>query len=55
MADRWDHIIYDWDTEELTLVNKGITLKSEKVPEKTKDLIKYGDIISYLQNRRLTS
>ncbi|MEK4023422.1 3-isopropylmalate dehydratase [Sporosarcina sp. FSL W7-1283] len=55
VADRWDHIIYDWDTEELTLVNKGITLKSEKVPEKTKDLIKYGDIISYLQNRRLTS
>lgn len=54
-ADRWDHFIYDWDTEELNFIDKGIVLKSEKVPKKTKELIVHGDIITYLQKRRLTS
>ncbi|MCC5857834.1 MAG: hypothetical protein JJT90_06750 [Ectothiorhodospiraceae bacterium] len=46
---RWDHLSFDWDSEVLSIKGKAMSLQCARIPQKTKDLLEAGDLISYLQ------
>ncbi|WP_209121631.1 3-isopropylmalate dehydratase [Alkalihalobacillus sp. BA299] len=55
IANRWDRVHFNWETEKLSFPDKDIELPCNKVPQKTKDLIVHGGIIEYLKHTRLKS
>ncbi|MGJ9457821.1 3-isopropylmalate dehydratase [Oceanobacillus sp. CF4.6] len=55
IAERWDSVKFDWESEVLSFSNKDVHLKCENIPQKTKALIQAGDIITYLKENRLKS
>lgn len=51
-AKRWDNLSFDWDTETV-VINKQVSLKCHKIPQRSRDLIEFGGLIPYLKEKRL--
>lgn len=50
---RWDEIDFDWESETVKVKRTGETLKYNKIPQKTKDLVEFGGMIGYIREKRL--
>ncbi len=51
-AKRWDTVKLDWDKEEVT-VNGVTVLKCNPIPQRTKDIVECGGLVSYIREKRL--
>lgn len=48
---RWDTLLFNWETEQLEIINRQMTLPCNPIPQKSRDLIVNGGIMGYLRQQ----